>query len=165
VFKPYRFEFTVSADQVLRILDTTVRSDTGFDLSVDRNGTLKIFRSQGLAPLNGFFPVFVGRISASDNGSVLHGGFRFHMLAIGLFSAFVTISLVSLINVLMSPDMVAGLSDGWKSQRVRFELQFIGLAVLAAVFAWLAGKPIRERILAIVEACRSRLSSRSGGEG
>jgi hypothetical protein len=57
---------------------------------------------------------------------------------------------VSLVNVLIEPEVAAGKPDNWKMQRVRFELKSIAFAALAALFAWLAGKPMRERITAII---------------
>ena len=131
---------------------SSTRPSAPIPLKVEKNGTVKLFRDQGLAPLNGFFPVFVGRFATDGDSTELRGGFRFHLLAIGLFCAFVMASLLSLTNLLLSPDVVAGLPEGWKFQRIRFELQFIGFAVLAAVFAWLAGKPMRERIASIIES-------------
>jgi hypothetical protein len=52
--------------------------------------------------------------------------------------------------VLTSPDDIAGMPPDWKWQRIRFELQFTGFASLAALFAWLAGKPVRERVISMI---------------
>ena len=155
MLKRYRFRYPGSPDSALAKLDSAAATHPGFALKVERNGTVKLFRDQGMTPLNGFLPVFVGRFSASEAGSELRGGFRFHLLAITLFSAFVTISVASLISVLASPDVVTGMPEDWKWQRIRFELQFIGFAVLAAVFSWLAGRPIRERMLSLIDSSRT----------
>lgn len=152
MFKRHHFRFPTTVDKALASLDTVVNGTPGYALRVDNKGTVKLFRDQGMTLLNGFFPVFVGRFAANDRGSELQGGFRFHLFAIAVFAAFVTISVASLIGVLASPDVVAGLPEDWKWQRIRFELQFIGFAVLAAVFAWLAAKPMRERIISIISS-------------
>ncbi len=150
MLKRYRFTFSTTADKALARLDAAVRAVQGFELAVDASGRVKIFRKQGFVLLNGFFPVFVGRFSSANTLTELRGGFRFHLLAVGLFAAFVGASIVSLVNVLTASEIPADLPEGWRMQRVRFELQFIAFAVLAVLFAWLAGKPIRERITSMI---------------
>ena len=152
MFRRYRFAFSTTADRALARLDAAVDTCPGFGLAVDADGRVKIFRSQGIALLNGFFPVFIGRFKTSNGHTELRGGFRFHLLAIGLFAGFVGSSVFSLIKLLTASDVTASLPEDWVSQRVRFELQFIAFATLAALFAWLAGKPMRERITSIIVA-------------
>ena len=165
MLKRYRFAFSTTVDKALARLDAAVSSTQGFELAVDAGGRLKIFRNQGFVLLNGFFPVFVGRFSSSDAFTELRGGFRFHLLAVGLLAGFVGASIMSLINVLTASEIAAGMPEDWKMQRVRFELQFIAFAVLAAVFAWLAGKPMRERITEmIVSATTDNSPARSDPE-
>jgi len=154
MFKRYCFTFTTTIDKALARLDVAVGAATGFELAVDASGRVKIFRKQGFMLLNGFFPVFVGRFHATNVHSELRGGFRFHLVAIALFAAFVAASIFSLYGVLTAPDTVSGMAEDLKFQRIRFELQFIGFATLAALFAWLAGKPIRERITSIIDNAR-----------
>lgn len=146
----------MTADKALAGLDKVIAANPGFGLAVDASGRIKVFRSQGVALLNGFFPVFVGRFNATAGGAELTGGFRFHLLAIGLFTGFVATSAFSLINLLVTPDLPADLPANWKSQRIRFELQFIGFACLSAMFAWLAGRPMRERITSIIAQAAAR---------
>jgi len=156
VFKRYRFTFTTTADKALASLDRAIAASPGYGMTIDASGRIKVFRNQGVALLNGFFPVFVGRFNATADGSALCGGFRFHLLAIGLFSGFVGTSVFSLMDLLFSPDLTTiDLPEDWKSQRIRFELQFIVFALLSAVFAWLAGKPMRERITSIFVSATS----------
>ena len=150
MIKRYRFTFAMTADKALASLDKAIAANPGFGLAVDASGRIKVFRSQGMALLNGFFPIFIGRFTATAGGSELCGGFRFHLLALGLFAGFIATSAFSLINLLVSPDLTADLPADWKSQRIRFELQFIAFAFLSAMFAWLAGKPMRERIASII---------------
>jgi hypothetical protein len=156
MIKRYRFRFSMTADKALASLDSAIAANPDFGLAVDANGRIKVFRSQGLALLNGFFPIFVGRFNATDNGAELCGGFRFHLLAIGLFAAFVASSAFSLIQLIVSPEAVADLPADWTSQRIRFELQFIAFAALAVMFAWLAGKPMRQRIESIITGATTR---------
>lgn len=165
MLKRYRFVFSTTADKALARLDAAVSSVQGFGLAVDAGGRVKIFRNQGFVLLNGFFPVFVGRFSSGPELTELRGGFRFHLLAVGLFAGFVGVSIVSLVNVLTASEVAAGMPEDWKMQRVRFELQFIAFAVLAVVFAWLAGKPMRERITEmIVSATTDNPPARSDPE-
>jgi len=150
----------MTIDKALARLDAAVEAGTGFGLTVDANGHIKISRKQGPALLNGFFPVFVGRFHAVDQHTELRGGFRFNLFAIALFAGFIAASMISLFGVLSSPDDIAGLPPEWKWQRVRFELQFTGFASLAALFAWLAGKPVRERVISMI-----RHASTDNGHG
>jgi len=150
MFKRHTFAFATTVDKAFAKLDSAVEAGTGFGVSVDASGRIRIFRKQGPALLNGFFPVFVGRFHADGHHSKLQGKFRFNLFAVALFCGFVGASVLSLFGVLTSPDDVAGLPEGWKWSRVRFELQFIGFATLAAAFAWLAGKPVRERVISII---------------
>ena len=150
MFKRHTFAFATTVDKAFAKLDSAVEAGTGFGVSVDASGRIRIVRKQGPALLNGFFPVFVGRFHADGHHAILQGKFRFNLFAIALFCGFVGASVLSLFGILTSPDHVAGLPDGWKWPRVRFELQFIGFATLAAVFAWLAGKPVRERVISII---------------
>ena len=160
MFKRYHFAFSTTIDKALARLDAAVSAGTGFGLEVDAKGRVRIFRKQGFALLNGFFPVFVGRFHSVNAHSELRGGFRFHLVAIALFAGFVAASVYSLISVLASPDYVTGMSEDWKSQRIRFELQFIAFASLAALFAWLAGKPIRERMTSIIDSATRDIGSK-----
>lgn len=152
MLKRYRFSFSTTADKALARLDTAVSAAQGFELAVDAGGRVKIFRDQGFVLLNGFFPVFVGRFDSNNTLTELRGGFRFHLLAIALFAGFVGASLANLFNLLTESEIAANLSENWRMQRIRFELQFIAFSALAALFAWLAGKPIRDRITAIIVA-------------
>ena len=150
MFKRHTFAFATTVDKAFARLDSAIDASTGFGVSVDASGRIRIFRKQGPALLNGFFPVFVGRFHAVDQYAQLRGAFRFNLFAIALFCGFVGMSAISLFGVLTSPDNVAGLPEGWKWPRIRFELQFIGFATLAALFAWLAGKPVRERVISLI---------------
>lgn len=152
MFRRYRFTFDSSPDQALASLDTTIGANPGFGLRIDIGSRVKIFRSQGFALLNGFFPIFVGRLHGTEQGTELRGGFRFHVLAIALFAGFVGISLSSLLTLLVTPETAEMLPDEIAAQRIWFELQFIAFAFLAAFFAWLAGKPMRDRIESIIRS-------------
>ena len=158
MLKRLQYRFATTADKALASLDDVVAANPGFAMAVDASGRIKVYRNQGFALMNGFFPVFVGRFSAGESGAVLLGGFRFHLLAIALFAAFVGTSLFSLIDLLTSAEPQATLPENWKSQRIRFELQFVVFALLCALFAWLAGRPMRERMQSMIEGAVSRHS-------
>lgn len=150
MFKHLSFAFATTVDKAFARLDAAIDAGTGFGINVDAKGRIKIFRKQGPPFLNGFFPVFVGRFHAVNQHAQLRGGFRFNLFAIAVFAGFVATSVFSLFNVLTSPDDVAGMPGDWKWLRIRFELQFIGFAILTAFFAWLAGKPVRERVISMI---------------
>jgi hypothetical protein len=92
--------------------------------------------------LSGFIPVFVGTINSDQQGVILNGYFRFHMLAIGLLIGFIGTSLLNLLRVLSDGSPGGILAD----PRILFELQFSGICVLVAVFAWMGGKPFRKHM-------------------
>lgn len=165
MFKRIHFTFATTADKALASLDQTVSANPGFGLAIDASGRIKLFRNQGFALLNGFFPVFVGRFGATANGAQLEGGFRFHLLAIGLFAGFVGTSAFSLIDLLRSPPPAGDIPVDWKSQRIRFEMQFMLFAMLSAFFAWLAGKPMRDRITAMIAEAARRTATEKSGSG
>jgi hypothetical protein len=72
------------------------------------------------------------------------------MVATAIIAGLIGLSLYHLIGTLAMPEIAPGYPEGWKAQRIRFELQFIGFSALVLFFAWLAGKPLRERILALI---------------
>ncbi|MEX0958340.1 MAG: hypothetical protein WDZ63_03545 [Burkholderiales bacterium] len=114
-------------------------------------GTIKVFRRQGGIFINGFAPIFVGAFRDTANGAELRGYFRLHLVATAIIAGLIGLSLYHLLGTLLMPEMAPGYPEGWKAQRIRFELQFIGFSALVLFFAWLAGKPLRERIVALIE--------------
>ena len=102
---------------------------------------LKLSRKNAPPILNGFIPVFVGRIITNEHGTTLEGYFRFHLLAIGLFAGFIGTSLLNLLRIYtQDPTVHVLISD----PRILFELQFSGFCVLVVIFSWLGGKPFRQ---------------------
>jgi hypothetical protein len=111
-------------------------------IEINNSGTLKLGRKNAPPVLSGFIPVFVGTINSDQQGVILNGYFRFHMLAIGLLIGFIGTSLLNLLRVLSDGSPGGILAD----PRILFELQFSGICVLVAVFAWMGGKPFRKHM-------------------
>lgn len=109
---------------------------------INNSGTLKLGRKNAPPVLSGFIPVFVGTINSDQQGVILNGYFRFHMLAIGLLIGFIGTSILNLLRVLSTSTPDGILAD----PRILFELQFSGICALVALFAWMGGKPFREHM-------------------
>ena len=109
---------------------------------INNSGTLKLGRKNAPPVLSGFIPVFVGTINSDQQGVILKGYFRFHMLAIGLLVGFIGTSILNLVRIFAESTSAGILSD----PRILFELQFSGICVLVAIFAWMGGKPFREHL-------------------
>ena len=109
---------------------------------MNNSGTLKLGRKNAPPVLSGFIPVFVGTINSDRQGVVLNGYFRFHMLAIGLLVGFIGTSILNLVRMFAESTSAGMLSD----PRILFELQFSGICVLVAIFAWMGGKPFRKHM-------------------
>jgi len=109
---------------------------------INNSGTLKLGRKNAPPVLSGFIPVFVGTINSDQQGVVLNGYFRFHMLAIGLLVGFIGTSILNLARMFAESTSAGMLSE----PRILFELQFSGICVLVAIFAWMGGKPFRKHM-------------------
>ena len=109
---------------------------------INNSGRLKLGRKNAPPVLSGFIPVFVGTINSDQQGVILNGYFRFHMLAIGLLVGFIGTSILNLVRIFAESTSAGMLSD----PRILFELQFSGICVLVAIFAWMGGKPFREHM-------------------
>ena len=73
---------------------------------INNSGTLKLGRKNAPPVLSGFIPVFVGTINSDQQGVILKGYFRFHMLAIGLLIGFIGTSILNLLRVLSTGTLV-----------------------------------------------------------
>ena len=73
---------------------------------INNSGTLKLGRKNAPPVLSGFIPVFVGTINSDQQGVILNGYFRFHMLAIGLLIGFIGTSILNLLRVLSTGTLV-----------------------------------------------------------
>lgn len=113
--------------------------------------TVKIARKHAMPLLSGFSPVFVGRIGEHGAGAELRGRFRFHLAAIFLIAGFLGLSVYYLLQLLLMTQVPSDYPPDWKSNRIWFELQFLGFSALAIFMAWLAGKPMRQRIAEFIE--------------
>jgi hypothetical protein len=153
VIRRYTFNFPVPSADALTRLEAATQTGGGRSMAVESAaGTIKVFRRQGGLFTNGFAPIFVGAFRDTPNGAVLRGRFRLHLVATAIIAGLIGLSLYQLLSTLMLPELAPGYPEGWKAQRIRFELQFIGFSALVLFFAWLAGKPLRERIVALIDS-------------
>ncbi len=156
------FRFTGAADAVrARLL---AAAGTAGAVTVETSGAeVKIARRHALPLLNGFSPVFVGSLREDATGTELSGRFRFHLGAIVAIAGFLGLSVWYLIQ-LLSGEPPAGAPPDWRATRIRFELQFLGFSLAALWVAWLAGRPVREQIIAFIDSQRQpqRPSRRRG---
>ena len=89
MIKRYVFRSTGSAASLRTRLQTA--GDNGVAVEVS-GSTVEVARKHALPLLNGFSPVFVGRIEERAEGSELQGRFRFHLVAICLIAGFLGLS-------------------------------------------------------------------------
>ena len=142
--------FVIKSDlpdgKALDKLDSAHRTQAEFLIHVDQTQAVKITKKSAMPLLSGFSPVFIGKLTQSETGSTIRGYFRFHLAAVGLFVAFLGTSLLNLSTIVSRLDHPISLKALWADPRVTFELQYCGFCVLVALFAWLGGKPLREKI-------------------
>lgn len=153
MIRQYSFRFPVQPAQALTRLEAATQTGEGRGMAVETTGgTVKVFRRQGGLFTNGFAPIFVGAFRDTPEGAELRGRFRLHLVATAIIAGLIGLSLYHLLSTLTMPELAPGYPEGWKAQRIRFELQFIGFSALVLFFAWLAGKPLRERIVALIHS-------------
>ena len=146
MFQRFLIESDLPEGEVLGKLDSAHHTQAEFLIHVDQTQAIKITKKSAMPLLSGFSPVFIGKLTRSETGSAVRGYFRFHLAAVGLFIAFLGASLLNLSTIISGFDQPISLKALWADPRVTFELQYCGFCVLVALFAWLAGKPLREKI-------------------
>ena len=146
MFQRFRIESDLPEGEVLGKLDSAHHTQSEFLIHVDQTQAIKITKKSAMPLLSGFSPVFIGKLARSETGSTVRGYFRFHLAAVGLFVAFLGTSLLNLSTIVSGFDQPISLKALWADPRVTFELQYCGFCVLVALFAWLGGKPLREKI-------------------
>jgi hypothetical protein len=142
MFQRITLRSTKTREQVENDIRLSASRYVDIKTEVDNSGTLKLARKNAPPVLSGFIPVFVGTINSDQQGVVLNGYFRFHMLAIGLLVGFIGTSILNLVRMFAESTSAGMLSD----PRILFELQFSGICVLVAIFAWMGGKPFRKHM-------------------
>jgi hypothetical protein len=142
MFQRITLRSTKTREQIENAIRLSASRYVDIKTEVDDSGTLKLGRKNAPPVLSGFIPVFVGTINSDQQGVILNGYFRFHMLAIGLLVGFIGTSILNLVRIFAGSTSAGMLSD----PRILFELQFSGICVLVAIFAWMGGKPFREHM-------------------
>jgi len=146
MFQKFLIKSDLSEGEALDKLDNAHHTQAEFLIHVDQIQTVKITKKSAMPLLSGFSPVFIGKLTRSETGSAVRGYFRFHLAAVGLFIAFLGASLLNLLTIISGFDQPISLKALWADPRITFELQYCGFCVLVALFAWLGGKPLREKI-------------------
>ena len=146
MFQKFLIKSDLSEGEVLDKLDNAHHTQAEFLIHVDQTQAIKITKKSAMPLLSGFSPVFIGKLTRSETGSAVRGYFRFHLAAVGLFISFLGASLLNLSTIVSGFDQPIPLKVLWADPRVTFELQYCGFCVLVALFAWLGGKPLREKI-------------------
>ena len=146
MFQRFLIKSDLPEGEALDKLDSAHHTQAEFLIQVDQARTVKITKKSAMPLLSGFSPVFIGKLTRSETGSLVRGYFRFHLAAVGLFVAFLGTSLLNLSTIVSGFDQPISLKALWADPRVTFELQYCGFCVLVALFAWLGGKPLREKI-------------------
>ena len=150
MFQKFLIKSYLPEGEVLDKLDSAHHTQAEFLIQVDQDRTVKITKKSAMPLLSGFSPVFIGKLTRSETGSLVSGYFRFHLAAVGLFVAFLGTSLLNLSTIVNGFDQPFSLRALWADPRVTFELQYCGFCLLVALFAWLGGKPLREKIKRLV---------------
>lgn len=146
MFKNFSIHVKHSIADTLERLILADAKNGEFQLRLEENQTLKVSKRSAIPLLSGFLPVYVGRLIKKNDVTQLRGYFRFHLGAIGLFIAFIGTSLLNLGRIINDLNAPLSLTTLWSDPRISFELQYCGFCLLVAIFAWLGGKPIREKI-------------------
>ncbi len=146
MFKRLSIRVEHATEEALDQLRHINASNGEFALQLEGNQSAKISKRSAMPLLSGFLPVYVGRLVNTTDGTRLRGYFRFHLGAVGLFIAFIGASLLNLIRIITDFESPLSPTTLWSDPRITFELQYCGFCVLVALFAWLGGKPIRQKI-------------------
>ena len=96
---------------------------------------------------NSWNPIFVGKIQSHNGAAVLNGYFRFSIFVIIFITLFLGYSAFNVIHTYLQPDSIPGFVEGWKQDRMKFDLSFFGFAILINVGGWLFGIPNRNKII------------------
>lgn len=157
MLKKYEFHYPLSKDEAVTRLETAVSAKSEVVLADFSGDSVKVYREGGFLH-NAFNPIFVGKFRQRDAGTVLNGHFRFHAFILLFIACLIGLSIYNLVEVLRMPEHVPGRADGWRSERLVFELQFLSIAVLIPIVGWLVGLRSRNLLLSVIKRSTSEHS-------
>lgn len=146
----YEFRYPLSNDETKARLERAIIAANAEITAEFSDDGVKVYRDGGFL-YNSFNPVFVGKLSGQAAGTVLTGYFRFHAFIIVFVACLLAASIYHLVGVLGLPEHVPGHVEGWKSERLAFELEFLGLVVLIPIVGWLIGLRSRNLLLSVLK--------------
>lgn len=139
-----------SLEEMVRKLEVESENYPDLMLTIKPDNSIKITKRNAPAVIGGFIPTFVGNIKYSGVKTTLSGYFRFHLLALGLFFGFIGSSIVNITRI-FSESQSSSIMELLDNQQFTFELQFSTFCLLIAIFAWLGGRPFRQRMFALLK--------------
>lgn len=149
LLKRYEFRYPLSKDEAISRLETAISAQNEALLADFSGDGVKVYREGGFLH-NSFNPIFVGRFRQRGAGTVLKGYFRFHAFILLFVACLIGLSVYNLVEVLHLPGNVPGHVDGSRSERLIFELEFLGFAVLIPIVGWLVGLRSRNIMLSVI---------------
>lgn len=145
----YQFHYPAGQDEVKARLEKAIVASKAEITAEFTDDGVKVYRDGGFL-YNSYNPIFVGKFRGDRAGTVLGGHFRFHAFILIFVAALIGTSLYNLIDVLRLPELVPGHAPGWRTERLIFELQFLGFAVVIPVVGWLVGLRTRNLLLSVI---------------
>ncbi len=154
MLKRYEFHYPLTKGEVKTRLETAIlERNAGIEAEFS-DERVKVYQEGGFL-YNSFNPVFVGRLRERAGGTVLTGHFRFHAFIVLFVAALIGSTLYKLVQVLGMPEHLPGQADGWRSERLVFELEFLAFAVLIPIAGWLIGTRTRKLLLSVISKSAS----------
>jgi hypothetical protein len=148
--RKYEFNYEVAPEQAAARLKRSVNAGDNIigKVSID---AVKLRRRLPFWFRNSFDPIFVGSFSNTDQGAILEGRFRAHWLTCIFMVAFIGISAKNAFETWSAPAQRPGHVQGWRDDRLRFDLKFLGVALLFPVVGWAFGIPSQRAVLKAIE--------------
>jgi hypothetical protein len=148
--KKYEFTYEVAPNQAVKRLARAVHASDAITGKITTDA-VKLRRRLPFWFRNSFDPIFVGSFSSTGQGAILEGRFRAHWFTCIFMVAFIGISARNAFDTWSSPAQQPGYVESWRDDRMRFDLQFLGLAVLFPVVGWAFGAPSKRAILKAIQ--------------
>lgn len=127
--RKYEFSYEVASEQAAQRLLRAVAASNTIDgkVSTDR---VRLRRRLSFWTHNSFEPIFVGSFSNTDRGAILEGRFRAHWFTCFFMFACIGLSAKSAFETWSAPAERPGYVQGWREDRLRFDLQLLGFGGL-----------------------------------
>jgi hypothetical protein len=112
---------------------------------------VKLYRRLSLLFYNSFNPIFVGHFSQRDNETTLAGIFRMHWYTVGFLVVFFGMIGYNIVDTMLQPENRPGYVEGWKEAELKWNIEFLFMALLVPIAGWLFGLPSRNAILRAIQ--------------